>query len=220
MQYVQDYDEKYGMAEYGDGNSSPQVQWYLAVQPYMKSGTQYGKGGVFQCPSYIGQYNEDAQSYGVHSALWTSFYGPPNSSAVTKSSTLVQSPSDKVMVAEKGANGAGYSYPVFSSWEVMWTSGVGDPRGSKDDNNLINNTDCDAKPSDPNPTRYECAAMPRYRHLGTSNFLFADGHVKAIVRGRIQWFTNIYVATGGYEGDVYDYNQYTGEKEGWYPWPN
>jgi prepilin-type N-terminal cleavage/methylation domain-containing protein/prepilin-type processing-associated H-X9-DG protein len=216
MQYVQDYDEKYGMAEYGGGSTGiPQVQWYLAIQPYMKSGTQYGKGGVFQCPSYTAKYNDDAQSYGIHSSLWTTYYDNATPNAVTRSSALVETPSEKVLVAEKGASGVGYSYPVFTQGELYWTTGVGNPRGSKDDNNQINNSDCDDVAGG---SRYECSAMPRYRHLGTANMLFADGHVKAMVRGRVKWFTNIYVATKGYDSDRYDPWQFAGEREGWYPW--
>jgi prepilin-type processing-associated H-X9-DG protein len=46
--------------------------------------------------------------------------------------------------------------------------------------------------------------MQRYRHAQTSNTLFCDGHVKAIHRGGLDWFKNIYVP-GLYEtwcGDV------------------
>jgi len=181
----------------------------------MKSGTQYGKGGVFQCPSYTAPKNDDAQSYGIHSSLWTSYYGKNDPNAVTRSSSLVDAPSDKVMVCEKGVSGTGYSYPVFTQGEAFWTTGVGDPRGSKDDNDRIGDSDCDDKPGE---ARYECTAMPRYRHLGTSNMLFVDGHVKAMVKGRVRWFTNIYIRTGGYDGDAYDFWQLDGEKAGWYPW--
>jgi hypothetical protein len=42
-----------------------------------------------------------------------------------------------------------------------------------------------------------------------------------MVKGRVKWFTNIYVAGSGYKepwADPYDTWQYTGEQEGWYPW--
>ncbi len=218
MQYVQDYDEKYGMAEYGGGGTGiPQVMWYQAVQPYMKSGTQYGKGGVFQCPSYTSASNDYAQSYGIHSSLWTTYYDDTTSPRVTHSSSLIESPADKVIVTDKGNTGGGWSYPVFVTGEYNWTTGVGNPRGSKDDNDRIFASDCDDKGG---AVTWECAAMPRYRHLNTSNMLFADGHVKAIVKGRIKWFTNIYIAGTSRPGASYDNGQWEGERAtpAWYPW--
>ena len=40
--------------------------------------------------------------------------------------------------------------------------------------------------------------MPCFRHTKTCNSLFMDGHVMAVVRGRMDWFKNIYV-NGPYE---------------------
>jgi len=40
--------------------------------------------------------------------------------------------------------------------------------------------------------------MPRFRHTKTCNSLFADGHAKAVVRGQMDWYKNIYVQ-GPYE---------------------
>ena len=33
----------------------------------------------------------------------------------------------------------------------------------------------------------------RYRHNGTTNAAFADGHCKAMIKGRIDWYANVYV---------------------------
>ncbi len=202
MQYNQDFDEKFPMAEYGGGTHSgiPDVQWYQAVQPYMKSGTDFGKGGVFQCPSYTASSNDYAQSYGIHSDLCPSYYDSASGS-VTYPVSILSNAADKVLVIEKGNSGKDYSYPVFVTSEDHWTTGVGTPKGSKDDNDKIGTTDCDDAS---NAITYECSAMPRYRHLNTSNMLFADGHVKAIVKGRVQWFTNIYIPNTSYKNDPYD----------------
>jgi len=40
--------------------------------------------------------------------------------------------------------------------------------------------------------------MPRFRHTGTGNALFIDGHVKAIHRGGLDWYKQIYIS-GLYE---------------------
>jgi prepilin-type processing-associated H-X9-DG protein len=34
--------------------------------------------------------------------------------------------------------------------------------------------------------------MPRHRHNGVGNFIFADGHVKAMAKGSINWCKNFY----------------------------
>jgi prepilin-type N-terminal cleavage/methylation domain-containing protein/prepilin-type processing-associated H-X9-DG protein len=219
MQYTQDFDEKFPMAEYGGGGSGiPDVQWYQAVQPYMKSGTQYGQGGVFQCPSYTAAGNNYGQCYGIHSDLCPSYYGTTNGS-VTHAVSVLTNAADTILVTEKGNSGREFSYPNYITNEQYWTTGVGTPKGSKDDNNLIESSDCDDKTGN---VSYECAGMPRYRHLNTSNMLFADGHVKAMVRSRVRWFTNIYVPHTSYNGDPFNPwpVTYGGEAAGWYPWPS
>ena len=216
IQYVQDYDEKFPMSEYGGGGASvPQVQWYQAVQPYMKSGTQYGKGGVYQCPSYTSASNDFAQSYGIHSDLCPSYYGSDPAAPVTHGLSQITNASDKVLVAEKGNSGGGFSWPVFVTAEFYWTNGVGTPRGSKDDNDKLNISDCDDTGGN---VTFECAGMPRYRHLGTTDMLFTDGHVKAMTRGNVHWFTNIYIPGTSRPGDGYNAWQWDGERQGWYPW--
>ena len=63
--------------------------------------------------------------------------------------------------------------------------------------------DCDASPAMIASNNYSypgCGMFPRYRHNNTSNFIFSDGHVKAIVRGRLNWYKNIYIP-GLYEAN-------------------
>ncbi len=216
LQYNQDYDEKFPMSEYGGGGSGvPQLQWYGAITPYMKSGTVFGQGGVFQCPSYTSTSNAYGQSYGIHSDLCPSYYGENPADPKTYGLSILDKAAEKVLVAEKGNTGQTYSYPVFVTAESYWTTGVGTPRGSKDDNDKVDSTDCDDASG---AITYECAGMPRYRHLGTSNMLFADGHVKARVRGRVRWFTNIYIPGTSRPNDGYNGFQWDGERAGWYPW--
>ena len=40
--------------------------------------------------------------------------------------------------------------------------------------------------------------MPRFRHHQNCDSLFADGHVKAVHRGQMDWYKNIYIP-GVYE---------------------
>lgn len=38
-----------------------------------------------------------------------------------------------------------------------------------------------------------CNGMPRYRHAGTCNFMFFDGHVKALNKGKINYTNNVFI---------------------------
>jgi prepilin-type N-terminal cleavage/methylation domain-containing protein/prepilin-type processing-associated H-X9-DG protein len=38
-----------------------------------------------------------------------------------------------------------------------------------------------------------CLAYPRYRHTGSSNFAFFDSHVKAFVKGRLNYTNNVFI---------------------------
>ena len=57
MQYTQDYDERYMVADHGDadGNGVADYAWFVPLQPYIKSEQ------VFKCPS-LGGETTDAQS--------------------------------------------------------------------------------------------------------------------------------------------------------------
>ncbi len=143
--------------------------------------------------------------YGVHEDLFgegAGYWYPYHSGSVS----WVDAPSDTVMVAEKGQSNAITSWLEFVTWEGWWTDTVGSPAGSVRGKNLdvapANQriaglpADCDNKATaSTSPGDWgSCGAMPRYRHTGTTNFLFCDGHVKSMNRGGVSWYKNIYVA--------------------------
>src|SRR2546423_423303 len=43
-------------------------------------------------------------------------------------------------------------------------------------------------------TKNACYSMPRYRHSGGANIIFADGHVKWMRKGSLRWCRNVNVA--------------------------
>jgi prepilin-type N-terminal cleavage/methylation domain-containing protein/prepilin-type processing-associated H-X9-DG protein len=214
--YVQDNDEKFGMSEWYDGNQNPAyVSWREAVNPYVKGQQQiqYGyptsMGGVWSCPSFPdpSQYAQ----YGVHWDLWPA----PGENAPggagqcpTFSEAVLQTPAQLVMVVEKGREDSSapgsqgdWAHPFFIPWESnnitgdkYWTEGVGNPPGSKDTHDDIDhslNHDCDFTTSS-GGTFNGCDTFPRYRHTNTTNVLYADSHVKAAIRGSLNWYNNIY----------------------------
>jgi prepilin-type N-terminal cleavage/methylation domain-containing protein/prepilin-type processing-associated H-X9-DG protein len=134
----------------------------------------------------------------------------------TISIAAIQNPSDLVMMVEKGRedsvpegtpdneNNGDWAHPFFLTYETSsviggddeWTQHVGNPPGSVDTHDDINhalNHDCDFTDANPNGATFNgCDTFPRYRHTNTSNMAFFDGHVKAVVRGSLNWYKNIY----------------------------
>jgi prepilin-type N-terminal cleavage/methylation domain-containing protein/prepilin-type processing-associated H-X9-DG protein len=220
LQYVQDYDERFPPAqEYPDaaGNS---LLWMSFVYPYIKSGDNAplsgdtfpqtsGTSGVFVCPDF--PVPQDGTTYGVNITIDSVYYGstltpPPPPATLAQ----LQTPSDTVLVSEMGADDGGGEYDYFDPEEDYWASGMGTAGGNYLDYTHYDlgynsqdavYTNCDATSAQiaaGNYTYGGCGMTPRYRHTNTSNFIFSDGHAKAIVIGQLSWYRNIYVQ-GNYE---------------------
>ena len=184
VQYTQDYDERYPQAI----DTNYNMPWQLAVQPYMKS-TQ-----VFMCPSdaKAGQPSPDGdtwagvkisyagnglvanrptgdnfQSIGIFNISWGNANG--TGAANTRSIAELNGPATTIMVTEKhsGDNGDAYGIP----------SGFGDQSTIL----LYNDIPLGSRPG----TAYATGTNGKVstKHLETANFLFADGHVKALRPG-------------------------------------
>lgn len=217
MQYVQDYDENYFPANYGytGPSGTVEVRWYDMVQPYVKNGSAnsnglfYGQDGIWHCPSFPSDQNAE---YGVQEYIfpgWTGGVAPAIVLAgpVTSDSEL-DSPANTIVVMEKGQQDGNSSWPFFNSDQYYWTGGVGNPPGSYQnphnyefaDAGLYapNHHNCDQAYSATTSPNWggdygNCGTSPRWRHQGTTNAVFGDGHVKAMQASSINWGTNIYV---------------------------
>lgn len=207
MQYVQDFDETYPMDQWYT-NTGDQVRWFDAVNPYVKNGDKFGfngrssgAGGIWKCPSFP---SDQTAQYGVHyflmpdgaSCPWIA----PGAALPVVSLATIDAPADKVIVVEKGQNDGRESWLGFVPDEWNWTDTVGNPPGTvvgqKWDIDKTRFHDCDFEYSDalPGYGNYgQCSTMPRYRHNGMTNALFCDGHVKAVPRGGMNWYKNIYI---------------------------
>ncbi len=137
----------------------------------------------------------------------------------TTSNSQIGAPADTVMLLENGVNSPGVNpqaYNYFDPDENYWIpssdtywNGVGTPPDSYKDHvdlagqipaNIANGTggDCDATAGSAQdgggPGGYgTCGQTPRYRHNNTSDFVYADGHVKSVVRGQLNWYKAIYI---------------------------
>jgi prepilin-type processing-associated H-X9-DG protein len=172
------------------------------------AGNATGAGGIFHCPSFPSQqgaeYGVSVQIFPDANLDWWSGHGfSPTPMAA------LPTPADTIIMVEKGQAGNTDSWITYSAEENNWTTSTYSAAGaaieSKDDHLDLLQTkpylhDCDYAYStngsigDGVETPYgTCASMPRYRHNGTTNVLFADGHVKAEQRGKILWGINVFV---------------------------
>jgi prepilin-type N-terminal cleavage/methylation domain-containing protein len=222
-QYVQDYDETFPMNEYCV-NGTQRYSWAEAIKPYTKVPNRPGwiyagpQGGIYDCPSHPAPYQ--GANYGVHQDLMTDGSSCPWMGGkmfdVARLSEI-DAPADKIGIIEKGANDGDLSWVRFAPGQWNWTpyvkvGGVVDPK--RDGMSIaLRNGDCDFV-GNPNVrstfSNYgTCSSLPRFRHNGTSNVICLDGHAKAMTRGSIKWYKNIYLPTG-------QAKQFT--REGWYPY--
>jgi len=208
LQYTQDYDEMYPQSVASDGYH----QWYDMVQPYIKNGelyqgTAYGRGGVFHCPDFPDIYGQ-GQQYAAMDGLFVYNGNNPSPLRQPWSLAAVDAPADKIMIAECGRNGAApnpWGYETFLTLQGWWatsvmTGGVYDP--SKD-NSAIGVQDHYNRDLVQTDTSWEGARTLRYRHTEATDVAFCDGHVKAMNKGSIKWYKNVYIPQV-YERNILD----------------
>jgi prepilin-type N-terminal cleavage/methylation domain-containing protein/prepilin-type processing-associated H-X9-DG protein len=215
LQYIQDNDETYPMNQYYDQYAQP-VDWYSAILPYVKNGTSvtetfptgtatyaYGIGGVWSCPDFP---TAQAAQYGVNLQLCqqgqgTYNYGVNGGKIITANDSQVQTPSDTIMIAEKGqAPNPNFEASYFDPTESNFTNAIGPinngvPTGPDTHNERLYDFDCSVGSTDPKCVTYgpSPADMPRFRHTQNTNTLFCDGHVKNIHAYQIDWYKNVYI---------------------------
>lgn len=201
MQYVQDYDEKYPMNEYNEPAIGNWHTWGKDVQPYLKSGQslnggggwQPAAGGIFRCPSFP---VEEEYNYGIHPDIIRTGGNMDWSPATVTVASMasIENPASIILIADKGSNGgqAGWASKWFyaAEWFYLNTVGSNPPSTQQRNNTDLTLGDCDS----PGGTSvFNCTASIRYRHNGVANLAYADGHAKALIRGRLSWYDNLYV---------------------------
>ncbi len=165
-QYTQDYDERYPLTYYGASASGTSQSWVTFMQPYIKS-TQ-----VFSCPSESAATgNAPGAAFPVHYAYNLSIGG--NGAIAYTMLASIASPASTVMMTDSGSLQAGTtnSTQAANTDPSLW------PRRVATDKHtswiLVTPTS-----SNWSFTTVDYGA-PAARHLGTTNILWADGHVKS-----------------------------------------
>ncbi|HEX5322421.1 MAG TPA: DUF1559 domain-containing protein [Capsulimonadaceae bacterium] len=217
LQYVQDFDETYPQSEWFDPSGATfYMSWREMILPYVKnglgipgSGYPTARNGVWMCPDF-----PDQNQYATYGANENVIPDPFLDEGKVVNLAKLQTPADTVLVADKGRADTGgdptgdWAHPFFIGWESdsalglvgYWTPNVGTPPGSFDNHQDVDHTlqhDCDYTDNGGNPPITGCDSFPRYRHQNTANFAFADGHVKATIRGNLNWYKNVYIGVTG-----------------------
>ena len=218
IMYTSDSDDVFPNGQSGTRTDYPcdsftgvQVDWSGAVFPYIKNGTggaaaianpnisQYN-GGIFNCPTHPNQ--PQTNQFGVHDTIFpdnvNASWNCANGKFVPKatySTTFIDSPASKVMLAEKGANGKEVdNWNQFLTDKWYWVDsnkvpGTLDASCSQDDGSLAVDKD------EASGWQWAGGALyPRYRHSGNSNMAMFDGHVKSQHKGGVTYCKFIYVA--------------------------
>lgn len=211
MQYVQDYDETYPLCylAYPDGHGRDYTEWSLAVNPYIKVGKAGNgnggiNGGVWTCPSFPD--TDQGEQYHVRQDLFVGSWQFPSSwlgETTPGTLSMVNSPANKIMIMEGGmndnsktnnpdnTNSAQFYTDLWAGWgSPTWPNGT-PTVGGVDVDGIHGN--CDIQTGAGQGGWQSCNLFPRYRHSGTSNFIFLDGHVKAIPKGRLDWYRDIFI---------------------------
>jgi prepilin-type N-terminal cleavage/methylation domain-containing protein/prepilin-type processing-associated H-X9-DG protein len=197
--YVQDYDEQFPATWY-----APMGHWPNVILPYIGQGGQRnpttgwvgGTAGIAECPSARFQ-NRSVTGWGQEG--WARGM---NTYFSRLALAQVAKPADAMVILEVGQvplwqSSAAHAEARMDCWGGY--NGVGLevttgplPHVDFDDRCPDNVGPATYAGFIPSECAHTCYSMPRYRHLRAGNMVFADGHAKAFVRGRIRWCRNIY----------------------------
>jgi len=147
---------------------------------------------------------------------------------VPLTSTELATPTDTILFAEKGLNNNNttgpWNFPFLADNQLYYQDpGIavtpGNPSAgvTTDGNSVLNPSDplysaafdSDCQPGF--PVLYDCGATPRYRYSHNTVVSYGDGHTKALVKGGLKWFKNIYIQRGGIPASNWVYGYYPSE---------
>ena len=164
LQYTQDYDEKYPSREYSGATPAAANQansWRRQIYPYLKSAQ------IFACPS---------NTYATSRT-------PVDSTAASMAVLPAGSPVFPVSYVINGSGRAIGGTPVADPNTGVFSSSTQASTAQPSEIILVSEyawTDNYLNWGDGNATNPNDVGLYFHGHLGTSNFLFCDGHVKAL----------------------------------------
>jgi prepilin-type processing-associated H-X9-DG protein len=217
LEYTQDFDEKYPLSQFGlvGGEPPANYDWTYAVNPYVQNGTHNAgwqgamNSQVWTCPSFPAEPGDGIVEYAQFRPLYdviteiNNKLAPPGTGGGAVALNDINKPADKIMIFEGKVDGNCWGWPAdlgFNVDEWNWANGGQTPKGAHTDI-------ADQYPSDnmstaqgwPSCWNWPKDYVPTYRHNSMGNFLFCDGHVKAMHVGSVSFADNIYNWPSRYE---------------------
>ncbi|MGC4046640.1 MAG: hypothetical protein QM758_22845 [Armatimonas sp.] len=150
------------------------------------SAVPIARSGIFQCPSAP---RSARKQYAGHNMIFYKNVNDQDGSVAFTPATnsSLSAASNYVLVTETGIVGADSNGGDLST-DWWWHGGAQSPPQFTGPNS---GAQYDADP--PNwDVAWPAAWFPRYRHNLMANFVFADGHAKAVRKGALNWCRNIY----------------------------
>ena len=199
VMYANDNDDDYSPSQVGIppstsvNNVAFTYDWTFVTAPYIKNGTgatlvssghsvEGYSGGIFACPSALNQKEQD--QFMLRSDLFPVWYDdgtgltPTTGSGPSQSSSVVDEPGDRVLMWEAGSDGGPVNYVAYYPTEDWaWYAGPNWNGYGHGNDFAPSFLDCDIT-SGTGGGWESCNTLPRYRHSGVADFMFADSHVK------------------------------------------
>lgn len=198
LQYVQDYDEIEPVGYATNTAQTIEYEWFGLIAPYISGGVSGEESGILGCPSAPNAFNAAlvtgtvqfagmAYSMNVHvggggsSDTLGYVAAVPYSQFTHPAETIVYADADQIPHTSGGktfytSNTTFYDNPGSvngGAWNAFQAPNTANAWASIDNDTNKAGTS---------------AGQVRYRHNGLADFVFGDGHVKAMVRGTVtQW---------------------------------
>jgi len=210
LQYNEDYDECYPLEQAleknfpgdNDAPNGPGSGADEALDPYVKNGAggidHNGSmvGGIWACSSFP---VVQSTNYHFREDLFIPYWYLTKTRPVGNLS-MVNSPSSKVMAFEGGQWGTTNEGSGLEFWIAAWAGWGNYTQGGSDLADGHGDYDCAKIPAGSGTGNCQSggwppgsAVRPRYRHNGSANMLYLDGHVKAVKRGQLEYCRDIYI---------------------------
>jgi len=223
LEYVQDYEESYPLAQTPNFGYDWTVMVQPYIKNGTVNGGYSSVRGIFECPSFPLEpargVDEQFQYHALDNVFGDYSHGPGDGKPSRPTSLSdIDHPSDQLMLFEgglAGPNGAYYpptdANPAHkaqgfhpAAYTAAWTGWMSNPGNTSMDTDQADLSDCDNftnvgwinnQQYGPDVPGQMCGHFPRYRHNGFCNMLFTDGHAKAVRKGTLSWYNNIYIPT-------------------------
>jgi prepilin-type N-terminal cleavage/methylation domain-containing protein/prepilin-type processing-associated H-X9-DG protein len=213
--YGNDNDDYYSPSQVGippstsANNVGYTYDWTYVTAPYIKNGTggtlvssghsvKGYSGGIFSCPSSANPKEQD--QFMLRSDLFPVWYDDgtglttATGSGPAQSSSVVDEPSDRIVMWEAGTDSGPTNYVAYYPTED-WAWYAGPNWNGYGHGNVFapNVTDCDITSGSTGGGWESCNTLPRYRHNGTADMAFADSHVKSLHKNFDFYKANLHI---------------------------